>query len=1708
MIIATHFLAESVMMRYSLIVFCFCLALLSILCEATEYYVRPTEPTNSSCPGTPCLTLKQYMAHSDLYFKSNSEFRVVSGIHMLPNSPLKFSNVHNVSLIGDKRDTIPKLLLQEQLSLCKCKKRTYQSCGFCAGVFFQNATNITLENLSIVMMTPNYNRSLWNSAISIDASEAVCIRNISIVGNWSAGILIKDSLNVKTEVLSVHNPARYGVIIDNATGVSLQNAVMNGSGQLGIKLKGSSATTITEVTINSGNFGLKIADSNDTLVDSVEILYYAIRGIVITNGARGTCIVNTIIRKLPDRESNAVGMIRVSEHATDTTISNTSITCYNGFQNDSLGPDYDALESLHCRMRCKGVGIIVHNSNFTAVENVTIQCFKTGVIVWQSLFTSMKAMHLLYPLFTAVISRSSHSIISNLDISEAYYGVFIEYSTMISLENIRIVMVDVSINNYLERSAGIHLKNTTDTVVMNATIYCSFHVVTNSTYYRESTQLGCENGMYILGASNTTIQNTVVEFLERGIMTLFSEMISFINTTVSHPRLQGMSIWRSRDLKVWDTKVVKAALFGLSISDTAHSTVYNVLVENTGEKDIEATYWAMNIDSILFNATNRTVPCTTLLLSDDLFSSTGEIIYEAAIYCQKSYGVTLLNASNTTIVNATVWNSSGGIAITSSVLTVIRDCNLTNSFRAGILIANSTQTDISETIVANGDEYCINIRDGSTGTIISNTTMTMCSTGIYISQSMKAILVSISVTNTSLGCFLNDVESINIADLNITSKEMYSIGVAIFAAQNTSLSEVTVNAPKGTGLEVVNSNQTSIKNAILTARTGIIILYSWEVSITKVVLFETITFPMTIDNSHSCRISHIALIQSHFPVEIEIIASSNIVVADVDVNYHNSTEGLRILIGNSTIVHIRGAILRNGDYTQSGQGSTMKVSQSSNISISNTSFRDSDDRLCISRNVCFRRADFTTPIGTTSLPSAVNLQASQEVVFENCSFDNNGITGLKVLDTSFSFSGSVNFTNNRAIRGAAIILSQRSYMTITDNATVIFRNNTATLTGGAIYIDGYRDPLGEEYLYAYVEIELPVNYGALSTNFTETLQEFTLQMEQNYIVNRDNYYLCFLTARTLRRSLHFIHNSAGQGGDVLYGGNLRMECVTESYICTDTCLNLFQTISSITSATTSLSDISSDPSRVCLCDLNGTPNCSSVYDTHSLYPGQTISISAVVVGQDFGTVRGSVFAQFISVNPLLNETGSPQIKSGQVTQESSQLQCNVLNYTVMSSLSNETVTLVLTTSYVLVSQYVTDTEVSQAIADYHQVPSDGEFYYNGMVNQSLQHSPDALLEFPVYINITLLPCPPGFKFDTLSLKCDCSEVLQQLIDVQCSIEDQTIQRGGLVWVGPLEDENHTIVDVGVAQYCPLNYCTSKTVSLDLNFTQTDNQCNYNRSGTLCGGCQPGLSLALGSVKCLPCSNQYLALLLPFALAGVLLVLFIKLLDFTVASGTINGLVYYANIVKANESILFTSKGSSLLTLYISWLNLDFGIETCFVDGFTAYWKTWLQFVFPFYVWTIAGLIIILARRSRRVAKMMGNNSVPVLATLFLLSYAKLLRTIITALSYSVVEYSNRKKAVWSADGNLDYLGTQHIPLFIAALAVFLFLWLPYTLLLFFGQCLNKINVNLINRLMIRVKPLLDAHYGPLRDNHRYWFGVLLYTNEGHRTPALSTLTSN
>ena len=291
--------------------------------------------------------------------------------------------------------------------------------------------------------------------------------------------------------------------------------------------------------------------------------------------------------------------------------------------------------------------------------------------------------------------------------------------------------------------------------------------------------------------------------------------------------------------------------------------------------------------------------------------------------------------------------------------------------------------------------------------------------------------------------------------------------------------------------------------------------------------------------------------------------------------------------------------------------------------------------------------------------------------------------------------------------------------------------------------------------------------------------------------------------------------------------------------------------------------------------------------------------------------------------------------------------------------------------------------------------------------------------------------------------------------------------------------------------CPFDYCVSHTVDFPLD--NTDLQCAYNRSGLLCGACKKGYSLVLGTSQCKHCTNIHLTLLIPFALVGLALVFFLLVSKLTVATGTLSGIVFYANIVGVNRTLFIPVENTDILSVFVAWLNLDFGVETCFYRGMDAYSKTWLQFVFPVYIWVIVGLIILVSHFSRRFTKLLGNNPVSVLATLILLSYTKILRNLIAALYVTYLEYPTYNRGVWLYDANIDYLRTKHIPLFILAVLVFFFLFVPYTLLLLFGQWLRAIShLRLFAWInSARLTFFMDSYHAPYKARHRYWPGLLL-----------------
>ena len=653
----------------------------------------------------------------------------------------------------------------------------------------------------------------------------------------------------------------------------------------------------------------------------------------------------------------------------------------------------------------------------------------------------------------------------------------------------------------------------------------------------------------------------------------------------------------------------------------------------------------------------------------------------------------------------------------------------------------------------------------------------------------------------------------------------------------------------------------------------------------------------------------------------------------------------------------------------------------------------------------------------------------------NCAHRSGG--GIYATRSDLYISQYITFVENSAQNGGGLLLDDDSKLYLQPNTSINFTNNFAQQKGGAIKVvkDNALSHCVEESCEFLIESDC----------------FFQIQTEQQYDFRTNVTEITEL--QDIR--MYFQNNTAIEAGAMLYGGSVDSCSLSLIYLQlvnnfnVYTCPNSGAVFDYITSVNGPSQDISSDPLYICSCE-GGKPDCKKPSITRSIYPGGMIEVPIIAYGQRSGATPAVVNVITPRVEIRVKEAENIQsITNG----------CTFLNYTVQT-------------------QAVLEGRSYEMTLRVGPCPTK---------ERTVSLKPSNVIK----VHVLILQCPPGFELNEAEPwpVCNCAQRLKRFTET-CRITHRDIYRESEFWVGYTQD--NTSDGLILHPHCPFDYCTTNKMYIAVD--DSDEQCSKNRKGLLCGKCAQNFSLVMGTNRCLQCSNDYLWLIVAFAFVGVALVLLLLVLRLTVAVGTINGLIFYANIIAINSATFFTPH-TNVLTVFIAWLNLDLGIETCFYDGMDAYTKAWLQFVFPFYVWVLVGIIILISHYSAKVATILGTNPIAVLATLFLLSYAKFLRAIIVSLSYTALEYpNNRQISAWLYDANITYFGKKHVPLFTTALVCLIVLFLPYTVFLIFSQCLRSKSgryklCSWVNNY--RVLPLLEAYHAPYTDKHRYWTGLLL-----------------
>ena len=679
-------------------------------------------------------------------------------------------------------------------------------------------------------------------------------------------------------------------------------------------------------------------------------------------------------------------------------------------------------------------------------------------------------------------------------------------------------------------------------------------------------------------------------------------------------------------------------------------------------------------------------------------------------------------------------------------------------------------------------------------------------------------------------------------------------------------------------------------------------------------------------------------------------------------------------------------------------------------------------------------------------------------IANNTATDSSG-GGVSLEQSNLDIKGSCTISDNNAMRGGGVH-AKSSTITVYHSGTLQFINNTAE-NGSGLYLEVNPKVyiLNNRYDKHFVKLTLTGNHanyggamyvaddtnsGACSYNIDCFIQTLALYKFSNSGISLNTV------------NIQFSGNTAIEHGPNLFGGLLD-RCVPSPFAVVYlkqpslrtqyyTGMNYLQNLSDI-----ALDSISSPPVRVCFCDNVSEPDCSYQPPPIKVKKGEIFNVSLVAVDQ----VNHSVEANIIS---SLAHDG--RFSEGQQTQSVGR-NCTDLTFNVYSQRDNEVINL----------------------------------YADGPCGSSQPSIRKLDIQF---LNCT---CPIGFQRDSDSKRCECicdSKLFPHITN--CNTETSSIIRENtnswITYINRTDPPGYVI-----NPNCPFDYCQPQTdnVSINLNFPNgADAQCAFNRTRTLCGACQEHLSLSLGSSRCLPCPSHWSAvfavILLAAIIAGVLLVTALLALNMTVAVGLINSFIFYANIMSANGAVFFPSSEPSFPTVFVAWLNLDLGIDVCFFDGLDTYIKTWLQLAFPVYIISLVVIIIIVSEYSPRFAALIGRKDpIATLATLILLSYAKLLSITITALSFTDINYPDgSQETVWLPDGNVKYFRGKHAALVIVALLIIL-VGVPYTILLFLWQWIVRAPRWKVFKWTRNTKlnAFIAVYHVPYNSKYRYWTGLLL-----------------
>ena len=459
---------------------------------------------------------------------------------------------------------------------------------------------------------------------------------------------------------------------------------------------------------------------------------------------------------------------------------------------------------------------------------------------------------------------------------------------------------------------------------------------------------------------------------------------------------------------------------------------------------------------------------------------------------------------------------------------------------------------------------------------------------IYVDESTNETIIYLLVTSYQDNGILVQF-STNTKMMNISSMSNEYDGIRIEQSTNTTMMNISSMYDQY-GIHIHVSTNTTMMNvsSFRNGNNGIFIDYS--INTTMINLSSTwsqYSGMIIVDSTNTTMINILSMNNKLDGIYIENCTNTKMIDTSLLlITYHTSSVTIPnaiISLKSCSDVHIKNISILVDKNINIGQNAVSFFGCKDNILLEESIFSDI-------------KSDLQQVINTVAnLPAIITLYDTT-LILKNCNFTSNMITSIAATSSNITVEEKIMFESNSAISGTAFILT-RSLLIISEQSNVVFQNNSASQYGAVFYI---------------VTEQVPETSILISDLIHSSTHSFITSGTQ-----------CFIQVKETTARLTFINNTAVEGGDVVYGGQ-----IAAGYDGDWNCLLSFKNISNMTYQP-SIRKITSAPSRVCLCH-DTSPDCLIVVDptSHTIYPGETLTVSAAVVGQDFGTVSGDVHAQF------------------------------------------------------------------------------------------------------------------------------------------------------------------------------------------------------------------------------------------------------------------------------------------------------------------------------------------------------------------------------------------------------------------------------------------------------------------------------------------------